>query len=138
MVLDKDNKLWVLCSGGLGVDFPHLIRVNLSTNLIEKDFLFSDKNNSPSRLVKNGAGEELYFINNSVFKMNILDGNLPSSVLIQKNTRNFYGLGVDFFTNDIYVTDVKNYIQTGELIIYNVTENKEIKLISGIIPQFVF
>jgi len=138
MILDKNNKLWVLCSGGFGMDFPALIRVNLITKLIEKKLTFSDKNESPFRLVKNGAGEELYFINNSVYKMNILDNNLPNSEFIPKNARNFYGLGMDFFTDEIYVTDVKNYIQNGEVFIFNISGNELYKFNSGIIPQYIF
>ena len=89
-------------------------------------------------MIKNGVGEELFFINNSVYKMNVLDNNLPVSTFISKNNRNFYGLGIDKYTEDIYITDALDYIQNGIVYSYKSSGIQNSSFYVGLIPQFVF
>ena len=58
-------------------------------NNIETTYTF-DVGSNPGNLVINQDGTDLYFSNGSIYKMNILDSQLPNNPLIN---RGFYGLG---------------------------------------------
>ena len=67
MVLDKNQKLWVLCSGGfLNEEMPGIIRIDPATRKKEETFRFSVLESSPSNLCINGLGDTLYFLNNGI------------------------------------------------------------------------
>ena len=135
MVIDKNNILWVLCSGGfMNDEIPTLWKINPITLEIVKQFTFSDILQSPDNLCINGAGDSLYFLNNGVYKMSIYDLQLPVNMVINKNNRNFYTLGIHPLENEIYVSDALDYNQNG--LVYRYSSNG--KLVSsfevGIIP----
>ncbi len=135
MVIDKDNILWVLCSGGfMNDEMPTLWKINPITLEIVKQFTFSDIMLSPDNLCINGAGDSLYFLNNGVYSMSIYDTQLPVNATINENNRNYYTLGIHPLENEIYVSDALDYNQNG--LVYRYTSNG--KLVSsfevGIIP----
>jgi DNA-binding beta-propeller fold protein YncE len=61
MVIDKNGKLWVLCSGGIDEEIPQLFRINPNDNSIEQSFSFSSNTESPGSLSINPNGDQLYF-----------------------------------------------------------------------------
>ena len=135
MVIDKDNLLWVLCSGGfMNDEIPTLWKINPVTLDIVKQFTFSNILHSPDNLCINGTGDSLYFLNNGVYKMSIYDLQLPDNVTINENNRNYYSLGIHPIENEIYVSDALDYNQNGLVYRYS----SEGKLVSsfevGIIP----
>ncbi len=120
MVLDKNNMLWVLCNGGwMRENFAELDGINTSTNTIEKNLVFSTKQESPSCLRVDGTGGTLYYLENGVRKMSITSSELPSEPIIPETGHYFYKLGIDPVSNDIFVTDAVDYQQSGYLIYYN-------------------
>ncbi len=133
MVLDKNNKLWVLSDGGLaslpgGKVKACLTRINPESFTIEKEFVFPDLNSAPSRLFLNTVKDTLYFLNGSwgtsinkggVYRMSINDLEIPSTAFIPENGRLFYALGVDPKNTDIYVSDAIDYLQAGWVFRYN-------------------
>lgn len=136
LLIDKNEDLWVLCSGGINQYHPHLQKINVNNFLIEKDYVFSSISESPFRLVINEEGDNLYFLNNHVYRMSINSQSLPNESFLQANGRNFYGLNISP-NNEIYLTDAKDYQQKGK--IYRYYENKEIidEFEVGIIPQYI-
>ncbi len=51
IVIDKKEKVWVLCSGGYdNFEAPSLIRINPELRIVEKVFTFTDPAQVPSRL----------------------------------------------------------------------------------------
>lgn len=133
MVLDKDEKLWVLSDGGLS-SFPGgkvracLTRINPVSFTIEKEYLFPDMNSAPTRLCTNSNKDTLYFLNGSwgssvsnggVYKMGVNDEILPSSSFIPENERLFFGLGIDPVNYNIYVSDAVDYGQAGWVYRYS-------------------
>lgn len=137
MVLDKDGRLWVLCTGGINDELPKLIKINLTSFTIETEFTFASINESPTKLSVDREGDRLYFINDHVYAMSIYDNALPANSFVQSNGKVFYGLSVNKSNNEIYVTDAKDYIQQGE--VYRYYENGSLidSFTSGIIPQHI-
>ena len=135
MVMDKDGKLWVLCTGGINDELPKLIKINTTTNIIENEFIFSSVNESPAKLCMDAEGDKLYFINNHVYTMGIYDNILPTTPFVQSNGAVFYGVSVDKSTNQVYVTDAKDYQQKGEVYRYYENGNLIDSFTVGIIPQ---
>lgn len=120
MVIDKDEFLWVLCSGGyMNDELPTLWKINMATLETEMQFTFNNINQSPEKLCINSNGDILYFLNDGVFNMSAYDDELPENHLIQEKDKNFYSLGIDPVTNEIYVSDALNYNQNGIVYRYS-------------------
>lgn len=120
IAIDKNGKLWVLCTGGyLNKEFPELIRINTTTFQIEKRFVFPERYSFPSNLKINGTKDIIMWLDNGVKKMSITDNELPSTVFIQQKRNYFYKMGIDPVTNEVFVTDAGDYVQNGKLFRYN-------------------
>jgi YVTN family beta-propeller protein len=120
MVIDKNETLWILCNGGWKRDnYAELIGISTGKNKIEKRFIFPSKSESPTCLQIDGKGETLYFLLNGVRKMAIDAGSLPSEVFIPELNNNFYKMGVNPLNDEIFVTDVADYIQKGKILRYS-------------------
>lgn len=124
IVIDKNNKLWVLCDGGFygssyGQENAKLIRINPTNNQIEKTLAFSDINMSPTELSMNMTKDTLFYLNNGIFKQSINEENLNSSVFITQANQLFYGLSLDSVTGKIYISDVVDYVSNGTIYIYS-------------------
>lgn len=114
MVLDRKNKLWVLCSGGYdGFEPPSLLRIDPLLQTVEKTFLFLEKSESPSRLCINSSGDTLYFLKNGIYQMPVMAAEVPSGPFIPSDGRLFYGLGIHPATGEIYASDAVDYVQNG-------------------------
>lgn len=126
IVLDKNNKLWVLCDGGyeghpLFWEKPALVRIDADTREVEKLFFF-DKNDNPSSLEINGNRDSLYFLNIDVYRMAVESAVLPDQAFIESpyNSSNggFYALGIDPQNSNVYVADAIDYQQSGLIFRY--------------------
>lgn len=137
MVLDKNGKLWVLCTGGWqGEEIPRLIRINLSTMEKEKELQFRTIDDNPSSLTCNAAGDTLYYLDEGVRRMPVTADALPSEAYVPAGDRLFYRLmagprGI------IAVTDAIDYQQKGDLLIYNSRGELIDTEQAGIIPGFM-
>jgi hypothetical protein len=116
MVLDKDNHIWVLCSGGfLHTDFPALFQVSNQSKQILQEFTFSSKDFSTKALRINSARDTLYFLHAAVYRMDIYEQALPSESFISSETgRVFYGLDIDT-DNSIWLSDAGNFVEASEI-----------------------
>lgn len=142
IVDDKNNNIWVLCDGGFsgssyGQEYASLWCLN-SNDLSEiKHFTFNNIQMSPICLNKNRVGDSLFFINNNIYKMSITDNILPNTPLITANSRSFYGLAINSLTNEIIVTDAKNYVANGEVLIYNFNGELLQSFVTGVNPGWI-
>jgi YVTN family beta-propeller protein len=121
MVIDKNDKLWVLCNGGWArTEAARLICINTLSNSIESDLHFSNTFVSPSSLQIDGEGENLYYLEwgNGVCKMNITSSTLPSTSFIPEDNQSFYKFGINPVNGDLVVTDALDYQQKGLVSIY--------------------
>ena len=113
MTLDKNNKLWVLCSGGYAHnENATLIRLNSNSFEKEKTYTFSS-GSYPTKLCFNGARDTLFFLDKGIFNMSISSSVLPEKPFINQGNRNFYGLAYDASAPQILVTNVLDFQQPG-------------------------
>lgn len=118
LVLDRYNKLWVLCSGDIMQNIPGaLVRINPINHQVEWTANFSS--GYPSHLTTNPTADTLYFLHqNGIWRMPVTATALPSGAWIFQGTKNFYALGVHPGSGNLYVSDAKDYIQKSDIYIY--------------------
>ncbi len=131
---DKNGKLWIMC-GGNSSNNAALYKIDPITKQVENTFQFASSSDSPWRLRMNGTNDTLYYLNNGVYQMGIDASNLPSSVFIAEDGRNFYGLGVHPSENVVYVADAIDYVQRGIVYRYRSDGSVINNFLAGIIPN---
>ncbi len=135
IVVDKDQNLWVLCSGGYdNEEIPSLWKINPQNKSIIKKYEFDDISLSPSNLVLNGAADELMYLNNGVYSMSVDDVELPETPMIAQDGKYFYALGVDPQNSDIYLSDALDYTKNGLVFRYDHIGSMLDSFEVGIIP----
>lgn len=139
LVLDADNKIWILCDGGVNETLPNLVKFNPSNRSIETSFTFPNINTSPSELKINNNKDKLYFINSDVYTMSVNSTTLPTSALISSNNNIYYGLGINPRNSNIYISDAIDYVQNGVIFQYDSLGILIHQFQAGIIPgDFMF
>lgn len=136
MVLDKNRKLWVLCTGGYMQDLPKLVRINSVTNEKEAEMIFGSVSDYPASLTVNGTGDTMYYLYEGVRRMPVSSTSLPDEAFIVAGERLFYDLGTGS-GGRVFVTDAIDYQQKGDLLIYNSRGELEDIEQAGIIPGFI-
>jgi len=135
MVLDKDNKIWVLCSGGyLNEEMPALYRVDPVTLAVESKFEFPEIASSPNNLCINGTGDTLYYLNVGVFKMSVHANSLPSASFISDQNIFFYSMSIDPDNGMTLLSDAVDFNQNGVVYRYRKGGNQYDQLPAGIVP----
>jgi DNA-binding beta-propeller fold protein YncE len=120
IVIDKKDKIWVLCTGGWDAfEPPALLRVNPDLREVEKAFVFEGNNGVPSRLCISPGRDTLYFLKNGVFRMPVASGTLPSQAFISSEDKLFYGLDVDPYTGRLWTSNAVDYVQNGWVYEYD-------------------
>ena len=136
MVMDKKDKIWVLCTGGYDhFEPPTLLRIDPSLHVVDKTFTFPSSDATPSRLCINSTRDTLYFLNNGVYQMPVSSAAIPSSPFIPANQHLFYGLGILPTNGNIFVSDAKDYVQNGAVYQYDQLTGSLLKTLpAGRIP----
>ncbi len=136
MVLDKNGKLWVLCTGGYMQDLPKLVRINSVTYEKESEMIFGSVSDYPASLTINSTGDTLYWLHEGIRRMPVSAVSLPGEAFIEPGERLFYDLGTGP-GGRVFVTDAIDYQQKGDLLIYNRRGELEDIERAGIIPGFM-
>ncbi len=134
LIIDKNDKLWVLSSGSGTGEVARLSKLNPASNRTEVIYDFN-KSDSPYNLCLNKTKDTLYYLNNGVFRMPIESTALMNTPIIPKGTKNFYGLGVNPKDYSIYVSDALDYMQKSNCYIYDVNGNQKSFFKAGIISN---
>jgi hypothetical protein len=133
IVADKDGMIWVYSSGSQSEGLnAKLYRINPATNEVSNTYTFSSSGGGSLKI--NAKKDQLYFLKNGVYRMNISDTSLPQSPLIQEESKLFYGLGISP-DGEIYVSDAKDYVQKGSVYIYSQQGQLLNSFEAGIIPD---
>lgn len=136
---DRNGKLWVLTDGGgwdgnpIGFESPTLSRINPETLSVEKTFTF-DGAVSPSKLVTDNNGDNLYYLGAGVWKMSVSADALPTEPLVGNLGYGIYALGVCPWDSDIYVADAIDWQQSGSVFRYSSDGTLKDEFKVGIIP----
>lgn len=121
MVIDKDNKIWVLSDGGFegspyGYERPGLMKIDAETREIERSFRFA-QGDHPQSLCINPTKDTIYYLNRHVWKIAVSDTRLPiQPIIISKYTNiygGFYSLAIDPLNSEIYLGDAIDHSQNG-------------------------
>ena len=126
MVIDKNNKIWVMCDGGIqgspyGHEIPGMVRINAETRTVEATFRFN-QDDRPGEMEINGTKDTLYFINHNVYRFATNSGDNPELFVESRyigTIGGFYGLGVDPDNSDVYIADAIDYVQCGLVYRYS-------------------
>ncbi len=144
LVLDKNNKLWILCSGSTIYDanwMPSghhpstLVQVNPITMVVEKEIpLFADQH--PSKIAINPAGDKLYigggFGFSGIYTFGINEVSFTSNKLINNS---FYGFDVNQEDGNIFAYESLNFTERGKLYIYSESGVEKGTYTVGIAPN---
>lgn len=112
LVVDKNNHIWVSCSGGcMPPQAPAIICVDPATRMVIHRFDLPE-GSYPDGMSIDGAGENVYFLNGgynslSVYKMNVDNPQLPDTPFIASEGRWLYNLTINPENGDIYITEAK-------------------------------
>lgn len=139
--VDKNGKLWVLCSGDQNTGTPGgLYQLDPEQYTILQYLPFSDTNiGGWPRLRINQSRDTLYYLKEDVFQLPIGSTNLPEDALIPANGRIFYGLGINPKTGRVFVSDVIDYQQQGLIYQYDQNGSMINNFNAGVIPNdFIF
>ena len=149
IVLDKNNNIWVLCSGGyLPPCEPALFCIDPTAREIIRRFDFAE-GDYPSSLVIDDEKETLYFLNGgfgslNLYKMSVDDETLPTAEFIScqpsdfsSQQRVFSTVAVSPEDGDLYITDVKNYVQNGDVLRFTSDGEYVTSFEAGIVPGFM-
>lgn len=123
LALDKFGKIWAITDGGFegspyGYEAPSLCRIDAATWKVEERFAFT-LGDHPSELCLNGARDMLYFINKSVWRMDVTEERVPLRPFLEYRETIYYGLAVDPVTSEVYVADAIDYQQPGAVYRYS-------------------
>jgi hypothetical protein len=144
LVLDKENKLWVLTDGGFegsqyGYERPGLLKIDAETREIERTFRFA-LGERPLGLCLNAEKDTLLFLNRHVWKMAVQDRKLPDQPFISSLNTNIYGgfysLAIDPVSSEIYVGDAIDHAQNGLVRRYSVSGKLIDEFKVGISPGY--
>jgi hypothetical protein len=117
MVLDKNNKLWVLCSGGYSGQYnAELIAINTTTDEVDKRLVFPSKTSYPSSVQLNKTGDTLYYIDGAIWRMDIASSLLPVKPFFPASGRLYYKMGIDPVKEEIFITNAIDYQQKGYVL----------------------
>ena len=138
IVKDKNDNIWVLCSGGyMPPCEPALFCINPSKRELVRRYDFAE-GDYPSSMTIDKEGENLYILNGGfgtldLYKMSIDDETLPTVPLVNSQSRVFSNVVISE-DGDIYLTDVKNYVQNGEVVRYTSNGEFVTSFEAGIVP----
>ena len=116
---------------------PALFCINPSKREIIKRYDFAE-GDYPSSMTIDKEGENLYILNGGfgtldLYKMSIDDETLPTNPLVNSQSRVFSNVVISE-DGDIYLTDVKNYVQNGEVVRYTSNGEFVTSFEAGIVP----
>jgi YVTN family beta-propeller protein len=136
---DQNEKIWVSCNSDSVNNIPaRLVKINPLTDVIESDISLNTTKNSVTVLKINGAGINLYYLMNDVFKMSISATASPSASFIQHGSMAFYGICVDPMDETIYVSDAIDNAQDGNILRYKADGSLVTTFKAGISPGFMW
>lgn len=134
LVIDKNDKVWVLSSGNQLKAAARLSRIDPVNGQIELALHF-DANAYPGNLCMNRAGDTLYFLNGGIYRMAVTQQALPSTAFVAKGSRNFYGLGVRPEDYSIYAADALDYSQRSNIYVFGANGEQKFTFKAGFLSN---
>ena len=134
---DSRGNLWVLTQGNQILNKrPSISIIETQNHSIIKSFHLEDNQSYPSYLNIDIETNNVFLINNHIYKFQSLDDTLPE-LIWPNNNNNFYNLKINPYNKDLYITDAKDYVQNGSLIIIDSIGSFKEEIGTGIIPKSI-
>ena len=138
-VVANDGSVWVLCDGGFAAPIlPKLYHINANDFTIISTFDFEENQSLPKFLTYNSNADELYFYQGGVRAMSVTDSVLPTDIYIAPDIEQIYGLDYDAVNKVILLTDARDYVSQGKLLVYSDQGNWINTFTVGAIPNGIF
>ena len=138
IIQDSLGNIWILCTGGFNKndrEKASIYQIKKGERTSKLHYQFSDIENSPTRLRLNKNGDKAYFLKGGVYEINLNILSEPSSLFSQKSGQLFYGLGVNPVNGNLFVSNVNDYVSTGEILVMAPSGILLQNYPAGIIPQ---
>jgi hypothetical protein len=118
IVVDKNNHLWLAVAADTAASsFASLKCFDKDLNLLSS-YSFDSYSWKPSNLCISGNGEDLYFLSSYVYRCASVQAGIVPVKLVSNSSNNFYALGVDPLSSDVYVSDALDYVQASRIYRY--------------------
>ena len=129
---DLNNKVWILCNGGLMEGkTPYLYQIDVNSKEKIDSLNLSSLAAIPSKLEV--YENEIYVLAKNVYQLN----NGSMNQLISGSGKTFYSLAVN--KDYIFATDAKDYVRNGVLYRYDKKKLDHVQSTeTGIIPGFIY
>lgn len=134
IVVDRNDRIWVLGAGETSGGAGKLTRINPLNNTIEKVYSFA-AGELPGSLCLNKTKDTLFFLNGGIYRMSISETGLPPVPFVARGSKNFYGLGVNPNDYNVYAADALDYSQRSQIYIYRQNGTSAADFKAGIISN---
>lgn len=112
IVHDANNFLWVLCKGNQTKSInPTLHKINLQTHMVELILSAGSFNDEARELCISADLKTLYWISKDIYSMSINATQIPAIPLVINKGNNFYALGFDKYSNELFASDAIDFVQ---------------------------
>lgn len=109
---DANGMLWVLSKGNKSKQInPQLMKINPATKEVVLNLQAGNYDDGAVKLRISADKKQLFWISGNIYKMGYTDTQIPLMPFVLSNKNTFYGLGVDPHQNEVYVSDVIDYVQ---------------------------
>jgi len=139
LALDKNDNLWLLCSGDYYVPgSAALYKINTNSLDLNQHVLEPEINIAagyPTKLTYDIENNTLYFLNTDVYALNLDESTAEPKIFIAANGKSFYGLNI--IDDSVFVSDAIDFTQNG--LVYEYSLNGELlnTLTAGINPNAI-
>ncbi len=132
----KDGNIYLLCSGdNLVSKTGGVFCIDPKTKKVIKQWLFDKIDFNPTKLKANPNGDSLFFINQGVYGFPSHLNSKPTKPLIAQNSGvSFYGLFIDSKTGKLFVSNAKDFVSRGEVLVYSRNGNLLKTYRAGVVP----
>jgi len=126
-LVDKENKLWVICAGAYQGDDGELVQLDptksddeAANSVLKTVELHA--NVSSKGAINKAKDKIFYYKGNSVYVLRTSDTEAPDSVLFtETQASSFYGIGIDPKNDVLYMGDSKSFAGNGTVYRYNLS-----------------
>jgi DNA-binding beta-propeller fold protein YncE len=141
MVLDANNKLWVITEGTYAGNDGKLFRINPTTLAIEDEIDLGVNPGANADLdITPDKKTLIYSRDNAIYKISISATDAPASPWIEASeVSNLYALDVNPDNGEVYIGDAVDFSSPGKVYVYHADGTFKESFESGINPtQFIF